>query len=61
MGTRPWSTGATGPAQGEGLPPEGSTAASWQGLAGRLQPLLEPACPGIRVDCVFTVVDDVPW
>lgn len=36
------------------MPPEGSTAASWQGLAGRLQSLLEPACPGIRVDCVDT-------
>jgi BirA family biotin operon repressor/biotin-[acetyl-CoA-carboxylase] ligase len=36
------------------MPPEGSTAASWQGLAGQLQLLLDPLCPGIRVDCVDT-------
>lgn len=31
-----------------------ATAPSWHGLAGRLQPLLEPACPGIQVECVDT-------
>jgi BirA family transcriptional regulator, biotin operon repressor / biotin---[acetyl-CoA-carboxylase] ligase len=33
---------------------QASNAPSWHGLAGRLRPLLEPACPGIQVDCVDT-------
>jgi len=37
-----------------GMGQEESTAASWHGLAERLRALLEPACPGIRVDCVDT-------
>lgn len=36
------------------LTQEGRPASSWLGLAGQLQPLLEPACPGIRVECVDT-------
>lgn len=36
------------------MPQAGCTASSWLGLAGQLRPLLEPACPGIRVECVDT-------
>ncbi len=71
VGTRHRSTGATpqvgaqppggGPAPAAGTGPaeadrrEATLAASWAGLAAQLQPLLEPACPGIRVECVDTV------
>lgn len=34
--------------------PQASTAPSWALLAGQLRPMLEPACPGIQVECVDT-------